>query len=294
MTQQISKRKRIFRGIGIGFAVLVVLVYLGLPAAMGVSAVLSNRAAVGEPPAGFEEALLHTADGLELRAWYHPPANGAVILLLHGAGGSRTGVRSYAELLAGHGYGVLAFDLRGHGQSQGQTNRLGWQGTADIGAALDFLRQRAEVRQIGGLGISMGGEALLGAAAAYPEVRAMAADGATRRCTAELLALESERPLVRNFTARVMYATVQLLSGEQPPTPLLTSMLAADQTQFLFIAGGGNALEVAFNELFASRLGERAELWVAPGAAHTAAFLLYPQEYGQRLTAFFDRVLLEE
>jgi len=49
----------------------------------------------------------------------------------------------------------------------------------------------------------MGGEVLLGAASQYPSITAIAADGATRRSTEELLALESERPLVRNFTARV-------------------------------------------------------------------------------------------
>ena len=51
----------------------------------------------------------------------------------------------------------------------------------------------------------------------------IAADGATTRSLDELLALPSERPLVRNFTARVMYAAVQILSGETPPVPLLDS-----------------------------------------------------------------------
>jgi hypothetical protein len=100
--------------------------------------------------------------------------------------------------------------------------------------------------------------------------------------------LPSERPLVRNFTARVMYAAVQILSGETPPEPLLNSMIATPATSYLLIAGGDNEREVAFNELFTASVGERTTLWIAPGAPHTGAFGLYPDEYERRVIAFFD------
>ena len=228
---------------------------------------------------------------VELAAWYKPPSNGAVIIVLHGAGGSREGMRSHIDLLTRHGYGVLALDLRGHGGSEGRTNRFGWQGTRDVGAAINFLRSRDEVKAIGGLGSSLGGEVLLGAASTYPEIKAIVADGATTRSLDELLALPSEQPLHRNFTARVMYAAVQILSGETPPTPLLDSMIAAPMTSYLLIAGGDNQREVAFNELFAAAVPDRAELWIAPDAPHTGAFGRYPAEYEQRVIAFFDRVM---
>jgi hypothetical protein len=62
-------------------------------------------------------------------------------------------------------------------------------------------------------------------------------------------------------------------------------------TRFLLIAGGGNQLEVAFNEMFVERLGNRAALWIAPDAEHVQAFHLYPAEYEQRVIEFFDSVL---
>ena len=133
---------------------------------------------------------------------------------------------------------------------------------------------------------------LLGAAAAYPDIKAIAADGATARNIDELTALPSERPLYRNFTARVVYGTVQVLSGETPPVPLLNSMIAAPSTSYLFIAAGNNDLEVAFNELFAASTPNRSQLWIAPQASHTGAFGLYPDEYEQRVMAFFDRALM--
>ena len=284
--------KRVLRILGILILALAVILYLVIPAGMGIYALLPTRASVGEPPQGFEHATLEAEDGVELQAWYRPADNGKAIILLHGAGCSRESVRGYAEMLARHGYGVLAVDLRGHGESQGKTNRLGWQGTLDVGAAVHFLEARSEVQSIGGLGLSMGAEVLLGAASQYPSIVAIAADGATSRSTDELLALETERSLVRNFTARVMYATVRLISGQTPPKPLLDSMIDSRETRFLLIAGGSEGLEVAFNQMFFTRLGNRATIWIALETEHVQAFRQYPAEYEQRLVEFFKRAFV--
>ena len=286
--------KRILRLGALVIGIVLIGLYIVLPVGMGVSAVLPAKAAVGSPPAGFDEITLQTDDHETLAAWYKPPANGAVIILTHGAGGSREGVRPYAEMLVRHGYGVLALDLRGHGMSSGKTNRLGWSSTLDVGAAIQYLQGRSEVKHVGGLGLSMGAEVLLGATSAYPSLKAVVADGATRRCLDELLALPTEQTLFRNFTARVMYATVQVLSAEAPPKPLLSSMLEAPATRFLWVAGGANSLEVAFNQLFADTVGARGALWVASEAVHTGAFGRYPDEYERRVIDFLDSALLNK
>lgn len=289
-----NRRRRVLRWITFLIVVVIVVLYIALPIGFAVSVVLPYQETVGAPPAGFEAITLMTDDHVELASWYKPPSNGAVIIVIHGAGGSREEMRSHIDMLTRHDYGVLALDLRGHGGSDGRTNRFGWQGTRDVGAAIKFLQSRNEVKAIGGLGSSLGGEVLPGAASAYPDIKAIVADGATTRSLDELLALPSERPLYRNFTARVMYAAVQVLSGETPPVPLLDSMIAAPSTAYLLIAGGGNQREVAFNELFAAAVPDRSELWIAPNAPHTAAFQLYPDEYEQRVITFFNATLLDE
>jgi hypothetical protein len=47
-------------------------------------------------------------------------------------------------MLVRHGYGVLLFDRRGGGDSDGDPNALGWDGDRDIKAGLAFLRDRGE------------------------------------------------------------------------------------------------------------------------------------------------------
>ena len=116
----------------------ITIVYFAMPIGFVVSVVLPYRETVGAPPAGFEAITLTTDDQVELAGWYKPPLNGAAIILIHGAGGSREGMRPYAELLARHGYGVLALDLRGHGASAGRTQSLRLAGHARRGRCRRF------------------------------------------------------------------------------------------------------------------------------------------------------------
>ncbi len=87
---------------------------------------LPARRAVHDADLGARKrpVTLRTADGLRLRGWYVPSRNGAAVALLHGTGGNRTGVAAHARLLARRGYGVLLFDLRGHGASDGRSTSL--------------------------------------------------------------------------------------------------------------------------------------------------------------------------
>jgi alpha-beta hydrolase superfamily lysophospholipase len=60
-------------------------------------------------------------------------------------------------MLAAHGYGVLVFDPRGHGASEGDPNVFGWSGEEDVRSAIRFLQARPDVdpARIGGLGLSV-------------------------------------------------------------------------------------------------------------------------------------------
>src|SRR5512133_3675642 len=63
--------------------------------------------------------LFNEQDDIHLSGWYIPSENGAAVILLHGFGGNRLDMKSRADVLARHGFGVLMYDLRGHGESEG-------------------------------------------------------------------------------------------------------------------------------------------------------------------------------
>jgi uncharacterized protein len=61
-------------------------------------------------------------------------------------------------MLARHGYGVLLFDRRGEGVSDGDPNTFVGSGERDLHAAVAFLRRRDDVdpERIGGIGLAVG------------------------------------------------------------------------------------------------------------------------------------------
>lgn len=88
---------------------------------------------------------------------------------------------AHAQLLARHGYGVLVYDSRGRGESDGSPVGFGWGWTKEVAGALAFLRKRSDVdpERIGGLGLSRGADVLIQVAVEDTGLKAVVADGAT-------------------------------------------------------------------------------------------------------------------
>ena len=122
---------------------------------------------VGAAPAGYETVAFRAADGLRLAGWYRPSRNGAAVLVVHGGGSDRRGSLAHARLLARHGYGVLVYDARGRGESDGAPNNYGWGWPEDVEGALAFLRSRPGIdpARIGAVGLSTGADVLVEVAA---------------------------------------------------------------------------------------------------------------------------------
>lgn len=273
-------------------AVLFIVFFIALPVSGAVWATSAPPESVGAPPDGFQAVTLTTEDGVDLAAWYRPPQNGAAIILLHGASNSREGVRAYIPMLVEAGYGVLALDLRGMGASGGQVNLFGWQSGLDVQTALAFLEGQPEVRVIGGLGLSLGGETLLGAASANPGLRAIVSEGASHRSLDEFRALPSHDNPVVSFQSRILYLAAGLLTGQSPPLPMVKSIQATTETRFLLIASQAVEDEAEFAATYAAATPGRAEVWSIPGVGHIGGFNADPVEYARRVLGFFDAALL--
>ena len=161
-----------------GFAGLVVGMLIVFPTGFAYVTTHTARAVVPANQLGvaYQDVSFETSDGLTLKGWYVPSRNGAAVISFPG----RKGPQKPARMLARHGYGVLVFDRRGEGESEGEPNAFGWGGDLDIKAAVEFLRHRADVDggRIGGIGLSVGGEMMLEAAAETDALKAVVSEGA--------------------------------------------------------------------------------------------------------------------
>jgi pimeloyl-ACP methyl ester carboxylesterase len=126
-----------------------------------------------------QDVLLTAHDGAEMPAWWIPGTKGApAIILVPGHGMSRADSLSLASALRQKGFHGLTFDLRGSGAVPIGSSSLGPMESMDLLGAINFVRTRPEAdkARIGIWGVDVGAWAALTAAAARPEVAALAVD----------------------------------------------------------------------------------------------------------------------
>src|SRR4029079_2588083 len=133
--------RRIGRWALTAVAAILLLLFVALPIVIG--GAQTHKAA--EPIADSALELPHqtvtfpAADGTKLGGWYIPSKNGAAGIVVHGGGGDRTGSLRHARLLSSLGYGVLLYDSRGRGTSEGDPNAQGWTAHGGVCGAHRFL-----------------------------------------------------------------------------------------------------------------------------------------------------------
>ena len=114
-------------------------------------------------PAGFPAQVVSVpGPGYGVAGWWlNQGGKSPVVLLLHSIRADRSSMLSRAKLLLGHGFSVLLVDLQGHGETPGTAITLGSRESADVRAALLWLKREAPSRRIGVIGCSLGGAAVL-------------------------------------------------------------------------------------------------------------------------------------
>jgi len=246
-----------------------------------------RESALGIP---HEEIRVATDDGRKLSAWYVPSRNGAAVLVSHGSGGSRGRLPRHVRMLARHGYGVLALDNPGNGESDGHANGLGDNAQPALDAGLDYLERRPDVDpgRIAGFGLSLGGEVVLEAASHDRRLAAVVADGAARPQDAQRAVHAG--PLERAMTG-LQIQSVRAISGMEPSHSLIGMMPAIAPRPVLLVAAGRVPEEPKVARLYQRAGGSRVHTWEVPGAAHTGGLRKHPSEYERRTVGFLDTAL---
>jgi len=266
---------------------LVSLVMVLGPIGLGMVDIHSLQRPVGDPPdASYRTVHFTASDGVRLEGWYRPSSNGATVLMLSGGGGNRRSALRHAEMLVRHGYGVLVYDPRGSGHSQGMINSYGWGWEKDAAAALDFLARRDDVEpgRVGVLGLSTGADIAIDIAARRDDVEAVVADGSAAIGYEDIKAY-TDSPLTR-VPMWVLFKTIEVIEGRSGPEKSLAGQIARSRAPHLIVSAGKPERE--WGELYDKAGGARSELWHLPGASHTAALEQYPEAYEQRVVSFLD------
>jgi pimeloyl-ACP methyl ester carboxylesterase len=194
---------------------------------------------------------LTTTDGVSIKGTYYQPAatDAPGVVLLHMLGRQRGDWDAFARSLQDAGYGVIAIDLRGHGESEGKRE---WDKmTQDSAIATSFIRSRPEINpdRIALIGASIGANIAINYGAQDPEVAGVAllSPGLDYRgvTTEDAVRQYGDRPIFIAASSEDAYAaksSQQLDSLAQGPHQLLILDNQGHGTQML---GKDNGLEEA-------------------------------------------------
>ena len=241
------------------------------------------------------EFVSRTGD-VNLSGWYIPgPTVGPMLIFVQGISGTRSSDNAVdlAARLVDRGFGVLLFDLRAHGSSEGDKISGGFHERLDVLGAFDFLVRRGiPTENIGVLGFSMGAGTAVLAAAEEPAIRALVADSPYAKVT-DLIAHETARKtpfpewIVPIFVPGARLAASLLFDinlGALVPEEAVTRL----GYPILVIHGTGDErIDVEHGVRVHMASHPESSLWLVTDVDHVDAFLTYPEDYVDRVASYF-------
>lgn len=249
-----------------------------------------------------EDFTVKTSDGLRLKGWFIPGKRDETVIVLHGYTASKYDteyIKPVVGILARHGYNVVVYDHRAHGDSEGDVTTLGHMEVDDLSRVIDWLIEEKKVsRKIGLIGYSMGGTITLKALAVENRIVAGIADspyvdivvsGRQRiKRVKEILRsiLLLDYPLIVRFARKYTGVDLKELNmfnyAEKIQKPLL---IIAGKNDDLVPLGQINELAKRIKAV-----NHHTEIWIT-NSRHVSAIRDYPKEYEEKVIGFFERWL---
>jgi len=237
------------------------------------------------------------SDQVRLSGWIIPaPTPQGIVVLCHGHTSTRAHLLEKAVMLNAHHFTTMLFDFRARGLSEGDLCTLGAREADDVLGAVNFLQQRTDLQDlpIGALGESMGGAAVIQAAARTQALRCLVTEASYAsldRVVQQRLGLA-----LGPFSGPVLQACRRISTDEMA----LDISSVSPETQIpkvsprpVFLITDGLDLTCPRHEsdrLYAAA-GSPKERWIAPAAPHCLAFLTHREAYTDRVRSFFRKNL---
>jgi len=297
--------RKLWPFLSVGVIAVALIAYFGISFRVAQTVTQVERLPL-DPPASsiaatHDDVTFNSRDGIVLKGWWFavPGADRAAVIV-HGRGRNRVNSdfmpAAIARLLLVHGYSVLLFDLRGHGESGGTRYTLGIEEPRDILAAIDLASNRADIERnrVAVIGESLGGGSLLMTVKADPTIGPVVTDSAF--ADANTVVSESATKytnLPAWFTPGIVLMARLFLGLDLSQVTPSKVVAAHPERAFLFIQCTDDTTVPLHHgyDLKAASANPLTELWVVPGCEHVMAFATHPDEWAQHVLMFLTREL---
>ncbi len=319
-----GKRWRIVVTVLLTLSVLLMVGYSGVSFYIATQVQIGHRMSIYATPASLglqykDVTFPSRYDNLQIKGWFIPGIlpNGQLtsqrtILIVHGIDSNRaskgTGLLNLSSDLAHHGFAILAFDLRGNGESPAAPRSFGLYEQRDVLGAVDFLHsgplpypELGRAYAIAAWGGSLGGASVILAAANEPTIKAIVSDSSF----ADILPrLERDIPaqghippmftpgglVVAQWLYGVDYYNIRPAGviASIAPRPILLIHGSADNKDHKTTPPADMYILAA---AALSAQNTNIQTWMVPGATHVQAYHVEGKAYVDRIVAFYTAAL---
>jgi pimeloyl-ACP methyl ester carboxylesterase len=242
-----------------------------------------------------EATTLQARAGGSFKAYFIPGKNGATIIMPPAYISGLSGRLPEAVMLARHGYAVFLFESR-RCAGMGPLS-LGYLEVDEVADALVYLSGRPDVNptKIGVYGFSSAGATAIMAAARFPQIRAVVAEGGYGDFVDDTMGNEPEGSL-RTYFFRLYHwsaqSTYRLIFGLDMRRLSPVAVIGQITPRPILLIYGSREVSLPGGRQQLAAAGDNAQLWVVEGAGHGNYLAVAPTAYETRVTAFFNKALL--
>jgi pimeloyl-ACP methyl ester carboxylesterase len=295
----VSLQKSRLPGVAARVLVACLLIYTLISVFGAMAAMEIPRFEVKGSPADvgltYQDASFNSrTDGLLLKGWFIPGAGEIAVIVVHGGFQNRldevVGTLDLAKDLNTKGFGILLFDLRGRGESQGRGRTL-TNVERDLGGALDYVKSLGfATSSIGILGFCSGAASVC-AFVSTEKVGALVLDGCFTRVESMFKNQAAQRHIPA-FLVDFFYHGVRLgattLYRYREVDPL--QVVADVKAPILFVHEENDEL-ISLEDtrlLLDASTNPSSTMWEIPGAPHSEGYKTIPGEYIDRIAGFLN------
>jgi pimeloyl-ACP methyl ester carboxylesterase len=235
---------------------------------------------------------VRTNDGVTLRGWYLPTSERRqLIVLVHGMWSSWLEMAALGRDLHHHGYDVLLFDLRGHGQSDPSRLTLGRRERIDLRAVMSWAGTEGfTADRVGWLGYSMGASTLLLEAAQNPEIKVVVMDSPYGNLPELLKSQLSRHSQLPSWFNPGILTAARWIYGVRTDdlVPIRAARSWGDRPLLLIHGESDSIVPVSQAYQLAEAAGASCLTMTLPGVEHVQAYESDPQAYVSLIEGFFQ------
>ena len=217
------------------------------------------------------------------------------LIFCHGIEVGRTGdgLTELAATLNRRGFGVLQFDFRGHGLSEGYRISSGWHERMDALGAYDYLISRgASSDEIGLHGVSMGAGAACLAAAEETGIRALSLDTPYARASdliSQEASLRTRLPgwAIGTFIPCAVFMARKLYDIDVEGMAPERAVSQLDYPISVIYGTEDSRIPPEHSRRVFDASAEGSRLWVVEDVGHAESFVENKAEYAERVADYF-------